>query len=377
MTHPAAYTRRTFLRDALALAVGTSSAAAFANPPLRLIALGQAAIQHDLRQQDYPEFRRLAAILKRADICFSDLETAIAGPGAGAPTRNSDFIKVADPAVLDCLKDWSINMLALSNNHSWDIDTGGILATLEAVRMRGFAYAGTGANIAAAVAPGYRDTPAGRVALISMASGAIREGAAATEERAGVNEARLTPERQIHEDDAARNIASIREASRNAQYVICYQHDHYWERDFRITPGWKRAWARRCIDAGASMFVSHGAPLLHGIEIYRGKPLFYNLGSFVFHSKTPIGYYLPEVWESVIADCVFLDGRFVSVDLIPLELNERGMSPETQYATRGRPTIARGADAQRILDRVQKLSAVWGTDLRKNGDSARLVVEGF
>lgn len=31
----------------------------------------------------------------------------------------------------------------------------------------------------------------------------------------------------------------------------------------------------RGIDAGASLYVSHGAPRLHGIEIYRGRPIFY------------------------------------------------------------------------------------------------------
>jgi len=58
-----------------------------------------------------------------------------------------------------------------------------------------------------------------------------------------------------------------------AECVIVYQHSHYWDRgDWRRTPEWQKRWARRCIDAGATAFVGHGVPLLHGLEIYRGRP---------------------------------------------------------------------------------------------------------
>jgi poly-gamma-glutamate capsule biosynthesis protein CapA/YwtB (metallophosphatase superfamily) len=38
---------------------------------------------------------------------------------------------------------------------------------------------------------------------------------------------------------------------------------------------WQRIFAKRCAEAGASVFVGHGAPLLQGVEIHRGAPLFY------------------------------------------------------------------------------------------------------
>jgi poly-gamma-glutamate synthesis protein (capsule biosynthesis protein) len=336
------------------------------------MALGQAAIQTDLRDHPYDGFAALTKYLAQADICFTDLETPIFGPGSEAPTVKTMFAKGAPPEVLDCLKTLSVNVLALSNNHAWDFGTGGVLATLEAVRGRGFTYAGTGANLAQATGAGYRNTPAGRIALVSMASGAIRPGAAATDTRAGVNEVRRDANGELNAEDRARNLEAIREARRAARYVFCYQHNHYWEKDFRMTPDWQRRWARECIDAGACAFVSHGAPLLQGIEIYHGCPIFYDLGSFVFHSKTPVGYYPAEVWESAIADCVFENGRLVSLELVPIVLNENGIAPELFNETRGRPTIARDADAERILTRVQKLSA--GLEIVARRDIGRAVL---
>lgn len=367
--------RRLFLQRAAAMAaVAVLPGRAVAGNALRFMALGQAAIQHDLREHVWPGYGQLAALLKPSHVCFTDLETAILGPGSGAPTRNTGFDKAAEPVVLDCLKDWSVNLLALSNNHAWDLNTGGILATREAVRACGFSYAGTGANLDEATAPGYRDTPGGKVALVSMASGAIRDGAAATATRAGVNEVRLEADRRLNAEDVARNLAAIREAARNAAHVFAYQHDHYWEKDFRITPDWKRGWARQCIDAGACAFISHGAPLLHGIELYRGRPIFYNLGSVVFHTKTRVGHYIPEVWDSAVADCVFEDGRLASLDLVPVALNESGLSEKTFYQTRGRPTLAQGSDAARILSRLQQLSLPYGSEIRVSGDAGRLVI---
>ena len=40
---------------------------------LRFMALGQAAIQFDLREHPYPGFAPLAALLAKSDVCFTDL----------------------------------------------------------------------------------------------------------------------------------------------------------------------------------------------------------------------------------------------------------------------------------------------------------------
>ena len=39
-----------------------------------------------------------------------------------------------------------------------------------------------------------------------------------------------------------------------------------------VPPSWLTAWAKAEVDAGADVVVMHGAPLLHGVEIYKGRP---------------------------------------------------------------------------------------------------------
>jgi poly-gamma-glutamate capsule biosynthesis protein CapA/YwtB (metallophosphatase superfamily) len=361
------------VKSALILAFIVPALLANAAEPLRIAFTGQALIQHDLRSTAPKKSTPLAEALDGHDVVFTDLETVI-DAGQGAKTRDSAFYHAASPDVLDCLKAWHFNLLALSNNHSFDLGAKGIAATIEQVRQRGFVFAGTGGTLEAAAAPAVITTPRGKVALVSFASGKIGDGAAATATRAGINEVKLDEKTgEIDAADAARVFAALRNAAGVADVVIAYQHDHYWEKDNRITPAWKKRFAHACIEAGATVFVSHGAPLLHGIEIYRGRAIFYDLGGLVFHTITAPGYYLPEVWESALVEAEFQNGQLTALRLRAVALNEKGEGAPPAprfYATRGAPTLATGAPARATLERVQKLSAALGTKISIDGDRA-------
>ena len=337
---------------------------------MRLNLLGQALIRSDLRAAPWPGLAELAAVLARADLCFSDLETAISSPSAEAPTREGVFLHAADPAVLDVLEDLSVLLLATANNHVWDLGGGGIIGMLDELDRRGFAHAGAGADLAAAAAPAYRTTVGGTVALVAAASGAIRPGAAASPTRAGVNELRRGGDGALHPADLARILGAIAEAAAKADIVLAYHHNHILEARGRRTPRWQRDFAHLCIDAAASLYVSHGAPQLHGIEIYRGRPIFYDLGNLFFQTATAEGHYDEVAWQSVVAECRFEGGRFIDMILTPVQLNPRSLGGAGDLATRGRPSIATGAGAGAILDRLAELSRPLGTALERSGDTA-------
>lgn len=334
---------------------------------LRITLAGQALMTHSLCADPYPGLDAVIAELATGHVVFTDLEAAIETPRSGAPTRDTGFLHTAPPAVLDCLRGMGFNLLALANNHAWDLGTEGVLATREAVAHAGFAFAGSGANLAEAGAAGFTRSP--RVALVAMAAGRIRDGAAATATRPGVNELRFS-DGLPHGGDVERNLAAIAGARGRAARVIAYLHNHEWGEDMTTTAPWVRHLARRCIDAGADMFVSHGAPLLHGIEFHGGKPLLHGLGSLVFHSRTAPGHYPAETWESAIVHCDFGSAGDLQVSVVPVVLNELGDDAARHEATRGRPRIARGEDRARILQRLAALSAAFGTAVRFDASTA-------
>ena len=330
-------------------------------PSVTLAVVGQALIEHDPRQYLESPLATVAPILADADAVFSNLEVAVAGPDcACTPTRDDVYFHGAGPEVLDYLNEIGVSLLSLANNHSWDYGDEGIVSTVAEASKRGFTYAGTGGTMAEAVAPAYRDVGGVRVGLVALATVNAPSGAMATEAKPGVN--LLSPDDAVAWD---RNIAAIEEAAANADFVITYQH---YQVD--AGPGWQERWAHAAVDAGADLYVSHGEPRLAGVEEYRGGLILYGLGNFIFHSRTEIGNYPPEVWESaVVSLSIGTDGVREAV-FTPVALDE-GTAGDLFFETRGYPEVAAGEAAEGILGRLARMSAAYGTTLEVRDERAR------
>lgn len=330
------YDRRGVLAGSGAAALaGAPLAGAATARDLRVVLLGQSLIQQDLRALGWPGRAALRRRFAGADVVFTDLETAIEGPLAGAPTRDSEVLHHAPPSVIDCLREVGVTLVTTANNHAWDLNGGGILSAVEALDRRGIVHAGSGKDLATASAAAVQRTSHGAVALVAAAAGAIRDGAAATATRPGVAELRRLASGALDPDDVARTLALIRTARAGSATVLMCLHNHYWEDDQSRTPEWQRGFARQCVDAGASAFVAHGTPLMQGMELYRGAPLFHGLGNFIFQTRKPQTYG-PATWQSLIVDTRFRDGALRDLSLTPIRLDAR---PSSDGFTRGWPEI--------------------------------------
>jgi poly-gamma-glutamate synthesis protein (capsule biosynthesis protein) len=132
--------------------------------------------------------------------------------------------------------------------------------------------------------------------------------------------------------------------------------------------------ARQAIDAGADAFLGSGVHVLRGIEIYKGRPIFYGLGEF-FRQMDVVGLAgmggrargdensPPIKYDSVVALSRFERGTLAEVRLHPIELTD-----DVRMAHRGVPRMASPQGAQRILARLQKLSAPLGTAITIEGN---------
>jgi len=322
-------------------------------PTVTLAVVGQALIEHDPRQYLEAPLATVAPILASADAVFTNLEVAIAGPDCDCePTRDDVFFHGAGPEVLDYLDEIGVSLLALANNHSWDYGDEGIVSTLEEVARRGITHAGTGRTLPGAVAPAYRDVGGVRIGMVALATVNAPPEAMATEAKPGVN--------LLHPDDAEawdRNLGTIREAAGNSDVLISYQH---YQTD--AGPGWQERWARAAVDAGADLYISHGEPRLAGVEAYGGGLILYGLGNFIFHTRTDVGNYPREVWESVVVTLSLGTEGVREAVFMPVVLNE-GKPGELFFETRGYPELADGDAGAAILERLAELSAEYGTRL--------------
>jgi poly-gamma-glutamate synthesis protein (capsule biosynthesis protein) len=379
------------------------------SPAITVVLTGQSMIRSDLRATKPSAVPVIKGML-HGDVVFTNLEAAVAEPGE---TIHEGRGFLAPPDALDALTAMGFNLLALSGNHAFDLKETGIRNTLRETDRRQIAHAGTGNTIADAAAPVYLQTPNGTVALVASASGLIAAGARATAERPGVNELRVMagdreneaisdlpsgPENSPHPEDATRILQSIRDARQRASLVIVYQHNHVFaNRSFstlfteglpeRLAPNpWLVKWTHDEIDAGADIIVMHGAPLLHGVEIYRGRPIFYDLGNFLYNVPPTLTYIdEPMAWESVVATVTFQARTLASISFRPVVMNTIGDGQpdvHNEYAsnefliTRGLPAPATEARAGYILQRLVDASRPFGTRLAISGDSATVTLPG-
>ena len=364
---------------------------------LTITLTGQSMIRSDLRATAPDAVPKIQPLL-RGDVVFTNFEGAIAEPGQSVSGGGRGFLAPAE--ALDALDTLGFNLLALSNNHAYDLGEPGIDNTLREVERREIAHAGVGATLEQASSPAYLRVGDITVALVASASGLIADGGAARTDRRGVNELRVMAGEVVNEaradlpgaptnvpnrEDAARILAAIREAKARADLVVVYQHNHvFGNKSFstifsegmgeRLAPNpWLTEWTHAEVEAGADVVVMHGAPLLHGIEIFRGKPIIYCLGNFIYNVPPAITYISePMSWESVVAYLEFQDKTLRSITLRPIALNYVGKGQadlHSQYTsneflhTRGLPSVAEGAQAKYILERVAEYSKPFGTRL--------------
>ena len=391
---------------AIAILVGVRATTRAQAPTSLVITLtGQSMVRSDLRATAPKAVPVIQGLLK-GDVIFTNLEAAVALPGQSV-SEGRGFL--TPPQTLDALKALGFNLLSLSNNHAFDMQATGILNTIREVESRGIVHAGIGKNLEDASAPAYLRTSKGTIALVSSASGLIAAGGMAGPDKAGVNELRIKAGDKDNEastdlpgagpnvpyaEDSERILRSIRQARQNADLVIVYQHNHvFGNHSFatiftegmaeRLAPNdWLKKWVHAEVDAGADIVVMHGAPLLHGIEFYRGRPIFYDLGNFIYNVPPTLTYiHEPINFESAVAYVEYQGKTLTSISLRPIVMNVLGEGqPDVQdpratnpfLFTRGLPSPAAGAQAGYILERLAELSKPFGTHVEIKGLTAEI-----
>jgi poly-gamma-glutamate capsule biosynthesis protein CapA/YwtB (metallophosphatase superfamily) len=389
----------------LAIACTIAAAQTPSSAGLTITLAGQSMIRSDTRETAPAAVAAIQALLK-GDVVFTNFEAAVAEKGE---TVHEGRGFLAPPEALDAIRTFGFNLLSLSGNHAFDLKVTGIQNTNREADSRKIVHAGTGNNLTEAAAPGILHTPKGTIALIASASGLIAPGGSATADRPGVNELRVeagdkeneattdlpgAPGNTPNPQDSQRILQSIRDARKQADIVIVYQHNHVFGNhsfttiftegmDERLAPNeWLKKWTHAEVDAGADIVVMHGAPLLHGVEIYHGKPIFYDLGNFMYNLPPTLTYiHEPMNWESAVAYLQYQGKTLQSISFRPIVMNYVGEGQpdiHNEYAnnqfldTRGLPSAATGARAGYILQRLADLSKPFGTKVEVKGDLAEI-----
>jgi poly-gamma-glutamate capsule biosynthesis protein CapA/YwtB (metallophosphatase superfamily) len=323
------------------------------------------------------------ALLAGADLVFANLECPLT-----ARTAPADKVVAfrSDPAMAHELRGAGVDVVTLANNHMVDQGMDGMFDTLAALKAAGVASVGAGGDLAEAVAPAVLSAGGRRVAFVGLAT-TLPQGCAAAPDRPGLAPVRVTTsyvadaagleetpgiapfvETRAWPGDVDAAAAAV--AAARAQADACIVGIHWgvpngWVAQFQDPLcDYQRPLAAALVRAGADVVVGHHPHVLHGIELIDGRPVFYSLGNFLFHTlrvgaqpalRRPDP---PYSWRSLrskinldSAVAVVTLGRdgVVAADLMPVLINGTGD-----------PERATGDDAARILAALDAASAPLG-----------------
>jgi poly-gamma-glutamate synthesis protein (capsule biosynthesis protein) len=434
--------------------------------PMTLALTGDSIIVQALSPHKEPEFTRLIDLIRGADAAFTNLEMLFHDYEPFPSTQSGGTYMRGDPSLAKDLVWAGFDLVAQANNHTNDYGVEGAQLTDKYVRQSGLVGAGFGNSLREAREARYLETDKGRVALVSVSSSfpdpsragdswgdtKARPGLAPLRFRttqvvtkaqfdalqtavkaAGVplggggggeggggaapvsaSEMTVLGRRFVVGDKAEVRTEPLKEdleamaavvsnANRQADYVIVSSHTHENGGNRHVPPEFFVTFARRMVDAGADAIVTSGPHVLRGIEIYKGRPIFYSLGDFIFQNETllrqppenyqpfdmPINSGVgdfndqrtdngsrgfpadPMIFESVVALPTFVGERMTELKLQPISLGY-GQA----RSKRGRPVLADPTLSKKIIEDLQKFSQPYGTTIEFRDGVGMVILAG-
>ena len=297
--------------------------------------------------------------LAGGDLVFGQLETTVSDRGSPAP--NAKLAMRTAPAAAQAIREAGYDVMSFAGNHCLDWGREAFFDTLAHARAAGLAVCGAGADIAAARAPVIVEVGGARIAFLAYSS-ILPTGYWAEAERPGCAPMRaLTAYVQVETDqpgtparvhtfpdraDLAALRADVRAAKARADVVAVSIH---WGVHFVPSEiaDYQRDVAHAAIDDGADMILGHHPHILKGIEVYKGRPIFYSLGNFAIEqpqafdpailrsssfrdlmalnpeidpSRLHVGP--PDGQKSLIARLEIEDGRVVLTSFLPVQIGD-------------------------------------------------------
>jgi hypothetical protein len=326
---------------------------------ITLLAVGDVMVD-----SDKPEslFAYTAPILREADIAFCQQETnysergslnPIARHGGRSHPRNASALKFA-----------GFDIVSGTNNHQLAYGYEAFFDTIEILRQLGIVVVGVGKDIDEARQPAVLERKGTKVGFLAYNT-ILPPGYMADVGKPGCAPMRAltlyeplepdqpgTPARIrtfAHREDLGAMIQGIKKVKAAADIVVVSFH---WGLHLVRTKlaDYQKEVAYAAIDAGADLILGHHAHILKGIEIYKGKYIFYSLGNFALQSdfsnvlvnpshkmrllmelydweidpEWAATYpFPPDCRKTMIAKCIIADKKIQRVSFLPAMINKQ------------------------------------------------------
>lgn len=271
----------------------------------------------------YP-FEGVFRIFGQDDITIANLECPLTQV-SGEAIKEQRFVFQADQSMACALKSAGFDVLALANNHTMDYLGAGLTDTMNALDGANIFYAGAG-HSKGEIKPCFINKNGVCIGILSYSS--------------------LPPEGFMYDENSA-TIAYVREgflddmqseitqAAAQCDFLIVYFH---WGTEYRHDVcDFQIEIAHTAVDSGASAVIGTHPHVLQGKETYKGVPIYYSIGNFVFDKQI-----LDGTDEAVILQFTINKNKLVTVDELPVVIKDcQPRLADTQKANQMKADIIR------------------------------------
>ncbi len=280
---------------------------------------------------NYP-FEKIVTDLNGYTFCVANLETPVTQRGE-ILVPQKPFIFRIDPEIADTIKAIDPTCLIIGNNHIMDYGTVGMQDTISWIESKGWQYCGAGDNLEQARQPAILQYGETRIVLLSYNERPPIEFYA-TYTTAGTAPLSL--------DVVREDIIKYRQPG---TVIIVNPH---WGIEMTTTPRRdQRKTARAILDMGADAVIGQHPHCPQGIELYKGKPIFYSIGNFI------TGFSYPSQMDNMaVALYINENAQILRIEIIPVN----GKHREIMHSV----SLLSGIRAKRLLNNVEDLSRDFG-----------------
>ena len=246
-------------------------------------------------------FRKIAPLLKSADITFVNLETPFSDEG---PYHDSGLVFHAAPQMIEGLKLAGVNVASTANNHARDCGPHGVEFTLKWLRSHGIRPIGSA------------ETPKAAHEGVVFARNGVRFGFLGyTFDQKNGNWKDIDP--RIALADPVVVVRDVKELKKRCDVVIVSMHNgiEYQPKpsDAQIT------FAHAAIDAGAKLVIGHHPHVVQPTEAYHNGLIYYSLGNFVFDQ-----YQREATQHGEVVEVSFLGREIVTTRAMKVKITPSG-----------------------------------------------------
>lgn len=287
---------------------------------------------------EYP-FSGVRDIFKKDDITFLNLETSITNISKPAnPKKEYNF--ASDPKTAKELKNSSVEIVSLSNNHSMDYGHKGFVDTMNYLDDAEVLYVGGGRNYEEALKYKTIEVKGKKIGFLGFSRVIPSSTWRATKDRAG--------HIGLYDYEIDKILPYIKDVKSKVDYLVLAVH---WQGmpSEKIAANITKA-GHKLIDAGVDVVVGTHPHVMQATEFYKNGVIFYSLGNFIFDNPSP---------------------RQIKTAVVQLEVNTKDLKTKIKYipckSVNTKPTVIEDKERITEIRYMNKLNSKFNSYIQEDG----------